>query len=856
MATPLKQSTSRTHGGFQPFSKDDKEREREQQRLPASITTGAARREVMPHSAGPGLLAPQERQSHRLYGSLPVSMLSASARSYCYDEDPVGSALLKGKVELALSQAAYMGAASCKRKHFTGNYIAQQQQSHASLITFCTQQPEEGEGATFGVPLALNLINPRLLDSGSLECIQSMKAFLCQDEGVAGSETLSAEFKDIQTLAEQAPLETLHKISEVYRIWRPVLPTQMLTQMAEAYRQVLPAVLAECETIMAEDPLEAEIYFQSFVIQHLELLGLGSSAGECRDVKNKVGALAYKVFHKKLSLVADETVHRSFTVEDILLAKHCENLGLIYAKDTKVLNKLILRKSVMGTSVKEASKLEDKFIRLLENGHNQEMLEFYCQYAEENPDLLAVRNPSNLHRYMKRALRGELACLCFQIGHEGVTRKNVERIQVIIGQLGRWVEMPWVIGMEPCATLNALRHLVSECFLAPLWEKACDTRNLAELERLQQDYEVFIYDDFYDQFESLQRQNESLEQENESLQQENKSLQQENESLQQENMSLQQENESLQQENESLQPQNESPQQKQSEAEVSPGISSASPSEGAAYLEPTEENLKLLLSSSDRLEQFKLFIHENEENLEKESRQWLALMTGMYQRGKFTNQSTSGAMATKQIMWEVIPLVVRCDTARINAVPEDKKRQTCKEMADDVMNMVLLINKFDIALSGDDYYGLKYIVRKHYLRPLLLEAKYLRKDSGEEKKWGALTEVYSMSRILKKNDRKLARKIYVRLYPVPSHQIKHDLGTGSAQTIRKTLKHIQTKILERHYFYGNQDVEDEYSEAESVVCFALKRLQELVKKNREIWLPVQEQFLEKCRDTDFLKLIT
>ncbi len=823
MANPLQKSTSTTQGAFQPLSKEGKQK---QQRLPESAASIA----VMSVSSRP--------------------MLNQSQASF--PPDPVSSALRKGDIALALSEATYMNNHPVRSNKFTKESRDGLESSHASLIHSCmAQQQLAGAGDVFGVPMAMYLINTRLISNDSFKYLQTLKTSLCQEEGECGQETLSADLGNIQILADQAPLEAIDEISRVYRMWRPVLPRTTLNQLAEAYRKVLPAMLTECEQIMVEDPAEAEFYFRSYVVLHLELLACGSSPEECQDVKSKVGAMAYKVFHKNLSLESGRTVLRSSTVEDLLLIKHCANWEVLCPDAVRELNQLIQRKGIERESVKGKSQLNKELIQLLSNGKNQEALRLYCQKAKESPDLLMVASYFELNRHMKRALGGELACLCLQISREGVTLENAQHIQSIIGLLGKWVEMPWITGVKSWATLNALRVLVSERFLVPLWEKAYKARDLEELGRLQRDYEVFIYDDFLEQFESLQLNNESLQLNSESLQLNSESLQLNSESLQRRDESLQRRDESLQRRDESLQRRDESPQQQQIEPEASPDKSSA-PHERPAWFEPEEKNLKSLLSSPDKLVQFTQLIHEKG-GLEKEGRQWLALMEGMYRQGKFTNLSTRGAVAMKQVICEITALVVRQNSERIHAAPSGNKRQTCKEASGDALKMLLLLDKFDITLPNDDFKTLMGLVRSHYLNPFLSEVETLKAQPGKKELWDAMTELYNVTGLLLRKERRRARKAYIQLYPVNKFRITRDLRTGDQQTIIDTLKHIQAIILERNNFYGAKDVKRACLDAEIVVCVSVRRLNELVKQNSETWLPVKMEFLDKCRNAEYFK---
>ena len=267
----------------------------------------------------------------------------------------------------------------------------------------------------------------------------------------------------IDTLADTTPAVAITHIARVYQQWRPLLSKEQLAQLAAAYRKILPAMLEQCQSLSASSPQHAAAYFQNCVILHLDLLADGLAPGQCTTLQEQISTTANQVLTNYLMQQKDGSLQMPLAITFHCLVQYCLELGGLEKSAAQQLCTLIAQKA--AEAEKSTQEQEQAFSaeleRLLKAGDNQTALALCIHCLRRQAGLWNNVNCRNHYTYLKKALKGELACLCLQLGKQGLNQATVERINKVLNSLQELKDSPWLIGRKNCCTLNTLATLAS-----------------------------------------------------------------------------------------------------------------------------------------------------------------------------------------------------------------------------------------------------------------------------------------------------------------------------------------------------------------------------------------------------------
>ncbi len=361
-----------------------------------------------------------------------------------------------------LSRAVCITHISTDTEKNSDSLRAEHTTRHNQLFQDCLKLPDLGNHGEYGVPLALNLLDPELLGETQRSQLQAMKEYLSRCGTVGGS--IEDILSEMSGIADSRPLEVMPEIARLYRQWRPLLTRPQLEQLAKVYRKILPAVLEQCQLMSDTVPIATERYFQKTVMLFLDIQYYGLTADKSAELKSLVEDTVHKVLtYSIMNLKRGElSVHGATAYRHQI--QYCLDRGGLNTPQGQRLNTLVAftEAKAVKPEAERAQALCSELEALLKAGSTYVALTRCIDCMRQQPEQWSGPQHSHHYGYLKRALKGQLASLCLQLSQQGINTATVQRIQTLLDLLKELKEAPWLVGHQNSCTLNALHALASD----------------------------------------------------------------------------------------------------------------------------------------------------------------------------------------------------------------------------------------------------------------------------------------------------------------------------------------------------------------------------------------------------------
>ncbi|MTI13892.1 hypothetical protein [Sansalvadorimonas verongulae] len=760
---------------------------------------------------------------------------------YC---GPITAALDAREVERALSLAVYLSYVPAGPDQMPERERKALQECHSRLVAECKMLPLSGNDGAVGLPLALALLNNNLLSPKDLQSIQDMRQQAFESEG------LHLQFdKDIKTITEQAqarPLDAMAFVNALYLQYRSLFNCQQLEKLADCFRAVVPGVLEHCQALAVEKPRDAGGLLERNLFHCLELLPHAPSGDreQLRALQKQVSHSICHIFTENLMMISDGRLEIKTAGAHMQLIHYSHGLGVLSKRHASVLQKLVEQKKTPTQEIPgKAAQVKADLEALLQAGQCYEALRVCMEYANKDPVVWNGKRSSELFGCMKRALKGELACLCLQLGPQGLNPDMVDRINTLFNLMGEFRNSPWLIGRDSFCTLNYLRVLVVGKVLQPQWDRVKSqgytAETVARLRGMLKDKERLLLPSHATEYQQFVQ-----------------ALEEEQKNSLPPVPPASQASKTVPRSQASDSSTHSSPVRERGQRKVI--MKRPESTEASHHAEITEDDLRAFLESPDKADDFRRRMNEDREGNLEEGKRWMLFLREYYTHNRLPASKSKANLALSRLVTGAAFVVLHDLFQSIKALKnKDEKYVACGRVAVDMIKYIHPLQNVAYDYFKHDYQSLTGVVHFYYLMPLknriVDEVEKPRDKIDFDLLWQRFSDAYQVGAHYETATRKCLREIYTRYFSCDLTEVQRQLSSRNPAEIQRGLATIEARILDRKHFYSWHETEKAAHHACELVKQGKARLKELVGYNAGQWLDIQKNFLRKVEDAGFLQ---